>query len=231
MSATDQAVCVFSLSRALPAPAQTNGTQVAVACQRGDGVLRLVYRVITSPRGLVWPEAKAAPGFVSGLWQSTCFELFIAAAPHQGQATPYLEFNFSPSGDWALFAFTGYREPVNAAESNHDRWPRPPWRRLSLDEPTLAPLLARLAWSAEAGEVGEAGEAGEAMTLALVASADDLPLPWADLLRSTLPMVIQPTVVLAHCTPGNETAISLWATSHPLGRPDFHRADLWPLLV
>jgi hypothetical protein len=40
------------------------------------------------------------------LWQHTCFEAFIAVA---GEA-PYREFNFSPSGQWAAYGFSDYRE-------------------------------------------------------------------------------------------------------------------------
>src|SRR5271168_1201886 len=39
------------------------------------------------------------------LWQHTCFEAFIAV---QGQPA-YHEFNFAPSGEWAVYAFSGYR--------------------------------------------------------------------------------------------------------------------------
>ena len=42
---------------------------------------------------------------VERLWQHTCCELFVASA---GEAA-YHEFNFSPSGEWAAYAFTGYR--------------------------------------------------------------------------------------------------------------------------
>ena len=40
------------------------------------------------------------------LWRHTCFECF--AAP--GADPRYLELNFSTSGDWAAYAFAGYRE-------------------------------------------------------------------------------------------------------------------------
>jgi hypothetical protein len=43
---------------------------------------------------------------VDGLWRHTCFEAFIAVAGR----LPYREFNFSPSGQWAAYAFRGYRE-------------------------------------------------------------------------------------------------------------------------
>jgi hypothetical protein len=41
-----------------------------------------------------------------GLWRHTCFEVF--AMPEGGPG--YREFNFSPSGEWAAYAFRGYRE-------------------------------------------------------------------------------------------------------------------------
>ena len=41
-----------------------------------------------------------------GLWEHTCFEVFVAL-----DNTPaYHEFNFAPSGQWALYAFQSYRE-------------------------------------------------------------------------------------------------------------------------
>jgi hypothetical protein len=42
------------------------------------------------------------------LWEHTCFEAFFAV---KGRAE-YYEFNFAPSGAWALFAFRDYREPA-----------------------------------------------------------------------------------------------------------------------
>lgn len=40
-----------------------------------------------------------------GLWKTTCFELFVRPEGSDG----YYEFNFSPSGAWAAYAFEGYR--------------------------------------------------------------------------------------------------------------------------
>jgi hypothetical protein len=41
-----------------------------------------------------------------GLWQHTCFEVFVMVEEGPG----YREFNFSPSGEWAAYAFRDYRE-------------------------------------------------------------------------------------------------------------------------
>ena len=43
---------------------------------------------------------------VHGLWEHTCFEAFIALE----NSRRYHEFNFAPSGEWALYAFQSYRE-------------------------------------------------------------------------------------------------------------------------
>jgi hypothetical protein len=39
------------------------------------------------------------------LWQTTCFELFVRKPGEQS----YAEFNFSPSNQWAAYAFAGHR--------------------------------------------------------------------------------------------------------------------------
>lgn len=57
-----------------------------------------------------------------GLWEHTCCELFFRVP---GGA--YYEFNFAPSGDWALYRFASYRdvaikpEYVFAGASGHRR--------------------------------------------------------------------------------------------------------------
>jgi hypothetical protein len=43
-------------------------------------------------------------GRFNELWFRTCCELFLRDPLHPG---PYLEFNFSPAGDWASYAFDG----------------------------------------------------------------------------------------------------------------------------
>jgi hypothetical protein len=43
-----------------------------------------------------------------GLWEHTCFELFLRGRGEDG----YFEFNFSPSAEWAAYAFDGYRRDM-----------------------------------------------------------------------------------------------------------------------
>jgi hypothetical protein len=50
--------------------------------------------------------ARRAPRAADRLWQHTCCELFVA---RKGEPA-YHEYNFSPSGEWAAYAFDRYRE-------------------------------------------------------------------------------------------------------------------------
>jgi hypothetical protein len=54
----------------------------------------------------IWAPSPGVPRFTTPLWQHTCFEAFIAV---EGQPA-YHEFNFAPSGEWAVYAFCGYRD-------------------------------------------------------------------------------------------------------------------------
>jgi hypothetical protein len=91
-----------------PAPA-VHAMEVHVAPGR-EGHLTLAYRLIGDLAGLCIPPPQR-PAFADGLWEHTCFEVFIAAAT----SPAYREFNFSPSGQWATYAFSGYRKRDEAA--------------------------------------------------------------------------------------------------------------------
>jgi len=47
------------------------------------------------------------------LWQSTCWECFIADANAPG----YFEINLSPSHHWNIYHFTGYRQGMSAVSA------------------------------------------------------------------------------------------------------------------
>lgn len=66
--------------------------------------LRVNYVLEGDLDGLRVPEARA-PRFADRLWHHTCFELFVA----RRGATGYHEWNFSPSGEWARYAFARER--------------------------------------------------------------------------------------------------------------------------
>lgn len=50
--------------------------------------------------------AQAASRFQDQLWKHTCLEAFVAF----DDSDVYYEFNFSPSSQWAVYRFDGYRE-------------------------------------------------------------------------------------------------------------------------
>lgn len=81
---------------------------VTVACQP-NGEQELTYRLRGDLEQLRVP-APTAPGPADGLWQYTCCEAFVGRS---GEA--YREFNFSPSGQWASYDFSGYRQPLATA--------------------------------------------------------------------------------------------------------------------
>lgn len=57
------------------------------------------------------PPASGQPSPRDGLWRHTCFEAFVGTPG----SSAYLEFNFSPSGDWAAYAFSAERQRDLAA--------------------------------------------------------------------------------------------------------------------
>lgn len=70
-----------------------------------DGRMMLRYR-LDGCSDVILP-GNAATGRADELWHTTCFELFIADA-----GGSYREFNFAPSGQWAAYRFSGYRNSV-----------------------------------------------------------------------------------------------------------------------
>ena len=100
----------------LPHPVGAPGVQqdvvreLSVLVTRPErGQLQLAYRLIADLDALQLPEprpAGVAAARTDGLWRHSCFEAFIG---HAG-APDYWEYNFSPSGAWAAYRFTAYRE-------------------------------------------------------------------------------------------------------------------------
>jgi hypothetical protein len=66
--------------------------------------LQMTFRIDGDIRRIRVPPP-AVPRIATQLWRHTCFEAFIAV---EGQPA-YHEFNFAPSGEWAVYAFSGYR--------------------------------------------------------------------------------------------------------------------------
>ena len=77
---------------------------VAVGDAAG-GSLSLTFGLAGDISGLRIPGPRSRRR-ADGLWRHTCFEIFVMAEEGPG----YREFNFSPSGQWAAYAFRGYRD-------------------------------------------------------------------------------------------------------------------------
>jgi hypothetical protein len=63
------------------------------------------FRLVGDTAGLKIPPPGAG-GPADGLWRHTCFEAFV----QDGAGPGYREFNFSPSGQWAVYRFHDERQ-------------------------------------------------------------------------------------------------------------------------
>ena len=87
-------------------------SQLAVQVSRpAPGILAVSYVLAIDPEQLCLPPL-AAPVRADALWRRTCFEAFISPGGGDG----YFEFNVSPSGQWAAYAFKAYRLGMRNAE-------------------------------------------------------------------------------------------------------------------
>jgi hypothetical protein len=86
----------------------------------------------------VIPDAVEEPGRTEDLWQTTCFEVFLRV-PGDDR---YREWNFAPSGEWAAYDFTAYRDGRSDVEA------APPYIRVE-DNMTWWALGATIAVDAE----------------------------------------------------------------------------------
>ncbi|HWH80169.1 MAG TPA: DOMON-like domain-containing protein [Candidatus Binatus sp.] len=86
-----------------------NSIDVQLICNETKA-LTLMYRLKGDMIRLRVPIA-CPPRRADGLWQHTCFEVFIKP----NASSDYYEFNFSPSGEWAAYGFHSYRDggPLN----------------------------------------------------------------------------------------------------------------------
>lgn len=71
----------------------------------GSGRLTFRYRLEGDIDELQLPPQRRS-AHADGLWKQTCFEAFVRLPGTRG----YFELNFSPSSEWAVYAFDDYRE-------------------------------------------------------------------------------------------------------------------------
>ena len=84
-------------------PSPVAAISASVQVEPHDLVIQFVVRGHLD--AVRWPP-RSDGGTADALWQHTCLEAFIA--PETGSA--YREFNFSPSGQWAHYAFAAERQ-------------------------------------------------------------------------------------------------------------------------
>ncbi len=77
-----------------------------------SGAIWLRYHVEGKVEEVKLPYDRDQPERRDGLWQNSCFELFLKEPGKER----YCEFNFSPAGHWAAYHFTGYRADMARLE-------------------------------------------------------------------------------------------------------------------
>ena len=95
------------------------GLQLVGRLARQGDHLRVCYQLSGDLDTVVLPPpAVEGPRRCDGLWEHTCFELFLAAEGAQ----PYWEVNLAPSGHWNLYRLEGYRQGL-APEPDREALP------------------------------------------------------------------------------------------------------------
>ncbi len=169
---------------------------------------------------VVWP-GPVEPGRADDLWRHSCFEAFVQADDG------YVEYNLSPSGQWATYRFDDYRRGMRAADQGAEimTFEVSPDRaeltgRIALDKgfpplrssrrkPGPSALGAPASGESSGGGPGQgapqqnwvpafAGMSGKKVGLSAVIEAID-------------------------------GTFSYWALAHPSDKPDFHHPDSFVL--
>jgi len=173
---------------------------------KGAGQWVFEFSTTASPATLALP-APAEPARADGLWKTTCFELFLLD-PDDGS---YLEFNFSPSGQWAAYRFDSYREGM---------------RPLEVQRPCIFssnPVQAAMSMKARFRSYGMPEQSVEQFAAGLAnlptAPHFNLRVELEDpALRNDSPWLAGVSAVIEEA----DGTKSYWALAHPGDEPDFH---------
>ncbi len=86
----------------------SNSPQVEIngRVNRKNQLLSIEYQLFGDLNAISIDPPVTQPSRKFHLWEATCFEFFIGIP---GDAN-YWEFNLSPAGNWAVFAFDDYRQ-------------------------------------------------------------------------------------------------------------------------
>jgi len=168
--------------------------------------------IVGAPSSALKLPEPATPARADGLWQRTCFELFLLDPATGG----YFEFNFSPSGEWAAYQFDGYRAGMRPAAladpwitstepEQFDAGMGAHLAALGLDAASIEALLAT-----PMAEMPHAP--GPPEHYALNAHLEDPAFGRDRGWRLGISAVIEEA----------DGTKSYWALAHPDGKPDFH---------
>jgi len=84
------------------------GVKISGRITRHGNLMTLIY-ILSGPLHLIKIPAPALnPIRKDRIWEATCFELFFGMKTSER----YWEFNFSPSGNWNVYRFNGYRRDM-----------------------------------------------------------------------------------------------------------------------
>ena len=91
-----------------PFPGEDALTRIAItgSIDRSKNGLALRFLLTGEISQIEIPALSDAPERKNGLWEQTCFELFLAP---KGSRI-YWECNLSPAGDWNVYHFSDYRQ-------------------------------------------------------------------------------------------------------------------------
>lgn len=89
-----------------PAVSSPVGMLLATMYAAPDGAAVFEFKLEDSRIEAIRIPAATEPRPADALWQHTCFEVFMGVKGEPG----YREFNFSPSGQWAIYDFRACRE-------------------------------------------------------------------------------------------------------------------------
>ena len=90
---------------------QDSTLRIQVQVERTETHLIFNYLCEGDVEHTLFPTRKDIPQRLDQLWEHTCFEAFVSVENSQS----YWEMNMSPSGDWNLYHFDGYRNNARPA--------------------------------------------------------------------------------------------------------------------
>ncbi|MBW4645972.1 MAG: DOMON-like domain-containing protein [Goleter apudmare HA4340-LM2] len=95
----------FSL-QPFPSDQSLSGYQITGDITRKRNHLNISYILVGNLTAIAIPAPSDTPTRKHELWMDTCFEFFLGVK----NSARYWEFNLSPTRDWNVYRFNGYRQ-------------------------------------------------------------------------------------------------------------------------